>query len=105
LAETGSTTLTTAVGTTETEGGINVATPLSRDETELSFVPEGSLELGFQITPHVSATFGYTFLYWNKVARPGDQVSNVINSPVTSPRITDATFWAQAISGGLAFRY
>ncbi len=37
-------------------------------------VPELGINVGYQITRHVRASVGYTFLYWSSIVRPGDQV-------------------------------
>jgi hypothetical protein len=60
-----------------------------RDRTRFSVVPEIGVRLGYQLTPRVRATFGYNFLYWSSVARPGAQIDRVLdvtqipNFPVT----------------------
>src|SRR6202040_2758039 len=37
-------------------------------------VPELGINVGCQITRHLRASVGYTFLYWSSVVRPGGQV-------------------------------
>src|SRR5262249_15357519 len=39
-----------------------------------SVVPEVGVNLGYQLTDHLQATVGYTFLYWSRVARPGNTI-------------------------------
>ena len=34
---------------------------------------ELGVTLGFDLTERLQATFGYTFMYWSRVARPGDR--------------------------------
>jgi hypothetical protein len=85
-----------------------------------SVVPETSVNVGWQITPRLSANVGYSFLYWSDVLRPGNQIDRDINPalPPTSqlfgngkgearPGFTfrASDFWAQGINFGLAFRY
>jgi hypothetical protein len=82
-------------------------------------VPEMGLNVGFRITPRLLARFGYTFLYWSNVARPGNQISRVA-SPTLVP--TDAnyatggpnqpqyqfhssSYWAQGLNFGLEFDF
>src|SRR5262249_50325076 len=41
---------------------------------DFSVVPELNVDFAYWITDHVSISLGYSFLWWNKVARPGDQI-------------------------------
>jgi hypothetical protein len=82
-------------------------------------VPEAGVNVGCQITGGLRAYVGYTFLYWNNVLRPGDQIDRVLDvnqipnfmpgppagqvRPVVPFRQTD--FWAQGINFGLEWRY
>ncbi len=83
-------------------------------------VPEIGLELGYQITPAWHATFGYTFLYWNHVARPGNQIDRTVNPGLVPTdiafgtpgparpalaSISESSFWAQGINLGIEWRY
>jgi hypothetical protein len=87
---------------------------------EFAVVPELRIEAGYQVTSHLRAFAGYTFLYWSDVLRPGDQIDLTVNPsqvpsnlstvtafgparPAVSLRSTD--FWAQGISFGLEIRY
>jgi hypothetical protein len=47
-------------------------------------VPEIGLNVGYDLTGWMTAFFGYTFLYTNNVARPGNQIDRSIN-PIQSP--------------------
>ena len=42
-------------------------------------VPELNLNVGYQVTDHLRAYIGYTFLYWSDVVRAGEQVPRAIN--------------------------
>jgi hypothetical protein len=90
----------------------------SRDQ--FSVVPEATLNVGYQLTAHVRASVGYTFLYWSNVARPGDQIDRSINPTLlpTTPNLgpavgparpvfpfRDTDFWAQGVNFGLEFRF
>ncbi len=79
-------------------------------------VPQIALTLGYQLTPRLQATFGYSFLYWSRVARAGDQIDfNVddrnIPPPVTGggsdPKFTfnQTSFWAQGLNFGLNYHW
>jgi hypothetical protein len=80
-------------------------------------VPEVGLNIGYQLTCHVRAMVGYTFLYTSRVVRPGNLIDVGINplaqsgaAPVFGPSRpafpgTDSDFWAQGLNFGLEFRY
>jgi len=59
--------------------------------TAFSVLPEANVRLGYRVTEHFQAFFGYSFLYVSQVLRPGDQVDRNIN-PNLVP--TSATFGA-----------
>jgi hypothetical protein len=46
----------------------------------LSFVPEAGIDVGYQLTRHLRAKAGYTFIYWTDVVRPGDQIDPTTNN-------------------------
>ena len=87
----------------------------SRDE--FTFLPEGSVTLGYTVSPRLRFVAGYTFLYWSDVARAGDQIDTTINTdllpdvqPTTGPNrpafsFSDTSFWAQGISLGLDYHW
>jgi hypothetical protein len=87
-----------------------------------SVVPELTLSLGYQITPHLRGFFGYNFLYWSNVIRPGDQidrnldVTRIPNFPLAtpvapvagthpSPVFHQSDLWVQGLIAGLEFTY
>jgi hypothetical protein len=47
--------------------------------SEVSVIPEFDAKLGYQVTPRLRATFGYTFLYWDNVVRAADQIDRFVN--------------------------
>jgi hypothetical protein len=71
--------------------------------------------LGYYLTPRLRATFGYTFLYLSRVARPGDVIDREINEDYIPNRevddptgparpefvFRDSDYWAQGINVGL----
>jgi hypothetical protein len=87
----------------------------SRDD--LAIAPQLDLKLGYQITPSLRASVGYSFLYWNDVVRAGNQIDPVVNSslipPVTAPSgplhpafaFHRTSLWAQGIEFDLEYRY
>ena len=79
-----------------------------------SLMPELGITLGCDLTCRLRATFGYTFLYWSRVARPGDQIDRNLSQlppeppvagggPAFALRTTD--FWAQGMNFGLDYRF
>ena len=114
--------------TTRTFGGVSEVQPgglLALPGTNIgsfthdrfAVVPEAGIKVGYQITPHIKFTVGYTFLYWSEVVRPGDQIDPFVNithipfgvtptgpaRPAALNRTTD--FWAQGVSLGLEFKW
>jgi hypothetical protein len=119
----GLTIITPPGGTPTAHAGGLLALPtnsghFTRDE--FAVVPEIGINVGYQVTDHLRAFVGYTFLYWSDVARPADQIDLAINGtqvptnlgsgklvgparPAVNLNSTD--FWAQGINFGLEFRY
>jgi hypothetical protein len=89
--------------------------------SQFGFVPEVTLNVGYQITERIRAFVGYDFLYWNNVLRPGDQIDRVLDVtripnfqvpgavPTASNRpavfFRESNFWAQGINVGIEVRY
>jgi hypothetical protein len=117
----GSTSVTPPGGTTVTTPGGLFALPGNighHTHDEFSVVPEVGINLGYQVTNHLRAFVGYTFIYWSDVARPVDQINRNVNStlvptsivapsgPPTPPlTIKDTPFWAHGFNVGLEFRF
>jgi hypothetical protein len=119
----GSTAITSPAGTTTgfPVGFLALASNSGRfTRDEFAVVPEFGINVGWQVSAHLRASVGYTFLYWSAVARPGDQVDEGLSgtqlptdtrfNPGSGParpavllRSTD--FWAQGISFGLELCY
>lgn len=87
---------------------------------KFAVVPEAGINVGFALTQHIRLMFGYTFLFWSNVFRPGDQIDSVVNptefsyatgrGPISGPlrptfTFRDSDFWAQGLNFGVAFRY
>jgi hypothetical protein len=77
--------------------------------THFAFVPEIGVNLGWRLTPHVTATVGYTFLYISSVVRPSDQIDRSVNiaPPNTRPAFTFNTtdFWTQGVNLAFEIRF
>ncbi len=86
-----------------------------------SVLPEGALNVGYYVTPHLRLSVGYDFLYWSRVTRPGGQIDTVIDAskapslaglgfpasptPRPEPILKESDFWAQGIMAGVEFRW
>jgi hypothetical protein len=93
-------------------------TNIGRDTRDIfTVVPELELKLSYEVTPNLRATFGYNFLYWSNVARPGDQIDRRVNAtqtpglggalvgdPLPERRFAGSDFFAQGVSFGLEYR-
>jgi hypothetical protein len=117
----GSTTVTPPGGAPVTTPGGLFALPGNighYTHDEFSVVPEVGINVGYQVTNHLRAFVGYTFIYWSDVARPADQINQNVNStlvptsivapsgPPTQPlAIRDTPFWAHGFNFGLEFRF
>jgi hypothetical protein len=85
-----------------------------RSYDDFAVVPELGLTLGYQINPCWRATLGYTFIYWSRVARAGNQIDRSVNPGLIPPEDVAVTtnlrpqfgvnytdFWAQGMTVGL----
>lgn len=90
------------------------------DRTRLGVIPEVGLNLGIALTDHVRFRAGYSFLVWNQVARPGQQLDRSINTGqvpadqefgnvdgVNRPRtpLGESLLWMQTLNFGLEVHY
>jgi hypothetical protein len=84
-----------------------------------TFVPEGGVTLGWDVTGNIRLTAGYSALWVLNAARPGLEVDTTLNSsafpgspnpqagptaPIPFPKAT-STLWVQSISAGVEIRY
>ena len=102
-------------------GGVLAATSnFGRHESwNFSMVPELDLNLGWQLTNHLRLNFGYSFLFWTNVLRPGNVLDrtvdggNILSDPWYGlsnqgrPGLTTrrSDFWTQGFNLGLEFRF
>jgi hypothetical protein len=76
---------------------------------EFGVIPELGLEIGYQLTCCLRTYVGYNILYWDKVARAGEQIS------LTVPQLTEeggptfafhqSSFWSQGLRVGAELRF
>jgi hypothetical protein len=117
----GSTTTTQDGVTTTDVGGLLAQTSNIGNyrRNEFAILPQLGMNVGYQLTPRLRAIVGYTFLYWSRVARAGDQIDMEVNSTLlpnspippegdlSHPEFVfrSVDFWAQGINAGLDFRW
>lgn len=115
------TTAITEGGVTETYSGdllaqrSNIGT---REESELTMIPELGLTLGLRITDRLHATVGYSILYFPNVVRAAEQIDTDVNpnlippesDPFTGslrprPLFAETDYWAHGLSVGGELRF
>ena len=117
----GSTTTTQNGSSTTVPGGLLTQTTNigQYDRNVFGVVPELDANLTYALTPRLRLVLGYTFIYWNNVARAGSQINTNVNSTLlpNSPNppagdlnqpafaYNSSTFWAQGISAGVDYRW
>lgn len=88
--------------------------------TAFGVLPEAHVQLGFRVTERFELQFGYSFLYWDQVLRPGESVDRVLNPnliPTSTtfgapggpprPRASEETtdFWLHGLRFGFEWRF
>lgn len=87
-------------------------------QDEFAVVPEFRTNIGYQMTDHWRVNFGYTFIYWSNVVRPGHTISRDINPNLFPPPVQpfagaqrpafawDTTdYWVQGLNVGAEYRW
>jgi hypothetical protein len=85
---------------------------------EFAIVPELGVTLAYELNPWWRITCGYTFLYWSRLVRAGDQIDLDLNpdllppeqDPFTGPlrpafEFVHTDLWAQGLHLGLEGRW
>jgi hypothetical protein len=108
--------------TTTTPGGVYaVGTNIGRHvQNQFGFVPEGDVNFSYALTQNFILKAGFTFIYMNSVARPGNQINENINpaqvpsspafgtaggQPQPTFQFHTSNFWAQGVNLGVEVRY
>ena len=102
------------VGTdTDTGGLLAQETNIGQySHDRFAVVPELGVTLSYALTNRLHATFGYTFLYWSKVARPADQLDTnasqlpperITGSQQPAFQFITSDYWAQGMNFGLEY--
>lgn len=79
-------------------------------------VPSAQAKLSVYLTRYLRATAGYDFLYWNQVARPGNQIDRGVNNsqflglPLVGPArpaplFRTSDYFIHGVSGGLELTF
>lgn len=72
--------------TTSDSGLLAQATNIGNySQNEFAVVPELGFRLGCQIRPWLRGTLGYRFVYWSRVARPGNHIDPNLNLSQLAP--------------------
>lgn len=116
----GSTAITEG-GVTETHEGNLLAQRTnigSRENSELTMIPEVGLTLGLRITDRLHATVGYSILYFPNVVRASEQIDRDLNPNLIPPEVVpfsgslrpeplfdETDYWAHGLSLGGEFRF
>jgi hypothetical protein len=85
--------------------GALLATPSNAGhyrDSGFSTFEELGLNLGVQLTCTSRVFFGYSFLYWSRVARVADQVNLEVNTPLD---LKTTSFWAQGLNVGFEYQF
>ena len=100
----GSTTLFSPGGNQTAVGGL-LALPTNighHAQTTLAYAPEGGINVAVKVAPCVQLVAGYSFLFWDAVARPGSQINPLVN-PGRVP--TDTSFGTVSGPGQPTFSF
>jgi hypothetical protein len=118
----GSQILVTPDGQATTFAGGLLALPTNMGnfhKDRLAFAPEFNVNVGYDVSQHVSLFVGYDFLFWSQVARPGDlidaalDVNNIPNhepAPASgqvrpAPTLRQTEVFTQGVNFGIAFQW
>lgn len=89
-------------------------------QQRFAVVPQGNIDLTYNLTNNITFKLGYTFLYLSSVLRPGNEVDRTINPGLVPTDFTYGTpggpsrpgfqfnttsFWAQGANFGVEVRY
>lgn len=87
---------------------------------EFAIIPEIGVSIGRNWSSWLTTAIGYNYMYINRVARPGNAVSNVVNPaiiptsqtfgsgavvPVPNTMLSQDEYWAQGVTFHLIVRY
>src|SRR5262249_30888550 len=91
-----------------------------RSDDRYSFTTHGELKLRYLIGKRAFASVGYDYLWWDDVARPGNQIDRTVDprqSPSSlqfvpgfvgarpAPQLNNSGIWIQGLSFELGLRF
>jgi hypothetical protein len=78
----------------------------SHHHDQFAVVPQIGVNVGYELTQHLRATAGYTFLYLSEAVRPGAETDALSRSPRSAPfPFQTGEFWGQGLNLGIEFRF
>lgn len=109
-------------GAAVSPGGLlaNYNTICTLRKDEYVYIPEVDGKFGYNWCSWLTTYVGYNFMYVSKVIRPGNQITNVVNtnlvptsptygqgglSPTPNVLFSESHFWLQGVSFGLLVRF
>jgi hypothetical protein len=98
-------TVATVGGSTSVGAGGLLTSPANIGEysrDRFTVVPEGTVNLGYQLTSHFRGFVGYNILYWSSVVRPGPQVVGLAGPTLAG---VGSDLWVQGLNLGLEVTY
>jgi hypothetical protein len=85
---------------------------------DFAIIPEGEINLVYQVNDRLRVHLGYNLLYINRIARPGDQIDLLIDpqfvppnqpapgaDPFPRPLFVRSDFWMHGMSAGAEWRW
>jgi hypothetical protein len=110
-----------AAGSTLPGGFYTAASNLGNTTTNtFGFVSEVGINVGYKLTDNIQLTAGYTYLFWDRVMRSGNQIDRNLN-PALNPAFStitptggpaspqrqnaESSFWAQGVNVGVRFSF
>jgi hypothetical protein len=106
--------------TTMNGGLLALSSNIGRYERDVfSVLPQLGVTGGYMLTDRLKMTLGYTFMYWSRVVRPGDQIDLEVNPElIPSQSLTgdglparpqfvfrDTDMWVQGMNVGLEYQW
>ncbi len=97
---------TTANGMTSAGGLLVGGTNAGRyEDSHFSVVPTADMKLGYDVTDWLRLNVGYSFLYWSRVERAGDQIDRAVFTGRPSYPGQTTGYWLQGVTLGAEVRY
>lgn len=99
------------------EGLLALSTNIGHHRRTLfALVPEIGFNLGLKPIDNLRIFMGYSFMYWNKVVRPGSQVNRNLNPNLFPPPLSggpaqpsfsfhERDFWKQTLNFGIEYSF